>query len=176
MFLRRLAAVVALLVVVTGCSSGPGVGGQLASTEWVLQSYLVDGNLTIVPDGQYADASFDVVRMHGFSGCNSYQATYVAAGRTIRIEPGPSTLMACEGDAGTMETAFIGLLSQAAFYTSRRDGLTMYDAAGQTLLVFDEAPRNALLGNWVVDSFATGSSVGTPIKGTTLTAVFGING
>src|SRR6188472_3443319 len=152
MSLRRFAAVLALLAVVTGCSSGPGDGGQLPGTDWVLQSFLVDGNLTIVPDGQYADASFDTVRMHGFSGCNTFQATYVSAGRTIRIEPGPSTLMFCEGDAGELETAYLALLAEATFYTSRRDTLTMYDATGQTLLVFDEAPRNPLLGNWVVDS------------------------
>jgi heat shock protein HslJ len=174
MSLRRFAAVLALLAVVTGCTSGPGAGGILAGTEWVLESYLVDGNLTIVPDGQFADAHFDVVRLQGFSGCNSFQGTYVSAGRTIRIEPGPSTLMACEGDAGTLETTYRTLLGEATFYTARRDTLTMFDSAGQTLLVFDQAPRNPLLGNWVVGSFVTGSTMAEPIKGTLLTAVFGI--
>src|SRR4029077_9131732 len=46
---------------------------------------------------------------------------------------------------------------------------------GQTILVFDAAPNNPLLGSWVVDSYATTpGSQSVPLSGTELTAVFGI--
>ena len=56
MTIRRIGALVALAFLISACSSGPGTGGTLEGTHWVLDSYDQDGSLTILPDGLYADA------------------------------------------------------------------------------------------------------------------------
>ena len=57
MFDRRLlAALLGLALVVIACSPGPGAGGRLEGTDWVLRSLAVNGQLAIAEEGQYADA------------------------------------------------------------------------------------------------------------------------
>ena len=172
---RALAALFAVAVVLTACSSGEGSGGQLEGSRWVLQSYDVDGTLTIVPETLYADAKFGTNRVSGFAGCNSFDAVYRSGGRTLFITQATTTFMACGEEQNAFEASYLALLDQSRFYTARRATLEVYGAGGQVLLVFDSAPRNPMLGNWEVQSFETapGSQV-APLEGTTLTAVFGI--
>ena len=102
MSIRRIGALLALLVlVVAACSPGPGTGGQLEGTKWVLNSFDVDGILTIVPETVYADASFDARRVSGFSGCNQYDALY-RAGRpdAARLPAGVDAHGLRRGDHG----------------------------------------------------------------------------
>jgi heat shock protein HslJ len=172
---RALAGLVALVLILTACSAGPGAGGQLEGSDWVLQSYDVDGTLTIVPETVYVDAEFGNTRVSGFGGCNTYDAVYRAGGRTLFISQVASTKMACGDEADALEAAYFALLDQSRFYTARRNDLTIYGAEGRVLLVFAAAPRNPLLGNWIVDSFATApNELVTPLEGTRLTTVFGI--
>ena len=172
---RALAALFAAAVVLTACSAGPGAGGQLEGTDWVLQSYDVDGTLTIVPETLYADASFAKERVSGFAGCNSFDALYRAGGRTLFITQATTTFMACGEEQNAFEASYLALLDQSRFYTARRNTLEVYGAGGAVLLVFDTAPRNPLLGNWIVDSFETApNSLAAPIEGTELSVVFGI--
>jgi heat shock protein HslJ len=57
----------------------------------------------------------------------------------------------------------------------RRDTLTVFDADRNTILRFDAAPRNPLLGTWEVDSFETApSTVSAVLEGTELDVVFRI--
>jgi heat shock protein HslJ len=57
----------------------------------------------------------------------------------------------------------------------RRETLTIFDADGNTALVFDASPRNPLLGTWVVDSFAPApNALAAPLEGTSLEVVFGL--
>ena len=56
------------------CSAGPGSGGVIEGTEWILRSYADGDTLAIVPETQYADAEFDRSRVTGLSGCNNYNA------------------------------------------------------------------------------------------------------
>ena len=75
----------------------------------------------------------------------------------------------------TFEQTYLALLDSSRFYSARRDTLTIYDEIGSTVLVFDAAPRNALLGHWRVDSFATGpGAVSAVLPDTELEVVFGI--
>jgi hypothetical protein len=81
--MRRLGILATLLLVVAGCTSGStdktadGEGGELGATRWVLHSMVSSGGaLAIVPDGMYADAEFQSLRVKGFSGCNTYDAVY----------------------------------------------------------------------------------------------------
>ena len=175
MTVRRIAALLALGLLVAACSAGPGTGGQLEGTDWVLRSYALEGSLVTVPETQFADAEFRTNRVSGFSGCNDFDARYRAGGRTLFISESASTLMACDDEANAFESAYLTGLQASRFYSERRGTLTIFDAQGTTVLVFDAAPRNPMLGNWMVDSFATAPGTLTaPIEGTSLTAVFGI--
>jgi heat shock protein HslJ len=176
MTVRRIAALLAIGLLIAACSAGPGTGGQLEGTDWVLRAYAEEGSLVTVPETLFADAEFRTNRVSGFSGCNDFDTLYRAGGRTLFIsESTASTLMACSDEANALESAYRAALHASRFYSERRGTLTIFDAQGTTVLVFDAAPRNPLLGNWIVDSFATApGSVTATIEGTSLTAVFGI--
>jgi heat shock protein HslJ len=175
MMVRRFAAVVAVALVFVACSAGPGTGGQLEGTDWILRSYQQDESLVIVPEDQFANARFTANRVSGFSGCNDFDALYRAGGRTLLVSESASTLMACSVEAMAFEAAYLSALDASRFYSVHRDTLTVFDAIGSPVLEFDAAPRNPMLGSWKVDSFATApGSVTVPLEGTELTAVFGI--
>jgi heat shock protein HslJ len=176
---RRLAALGGVTLLVAACSTGAvsetadGPGGEIQANNWVLNSYAVDGALTIVPDDLYADADFRAQRVSGFAGCNTYDAVYRTGGRMLLVSMAATTLMACPDPAGSFETAYLGLLNQSRFYNVRLDTLTIRGADGTILLVFDAAPNNPLLGSWIVDSYASApGTITAPLEGTELTAVF----
>jgi len=83
MRIRSIAALVGLVALVAACSAGPGTGGELQGTKWILRSYDNAGTLTLVPENQYADIEFDSNRATGFSGCNTFNARYRSGGRTL---------------------------------------------------------------------------------------------
>jgi heat shock protein HslJ len=171
---RRLAALLGLLLLVAACAPGPGTGGQLEGTKWVLDSYDQDGTLTILPETLYADADFGSSRVSGFSGCNTYDALYRAGGRMLRVSQARSTLMACDEASMAFEARFLTLLQGSRFYTVRRDTLTVYEAQ-RPVLVFNAAPRNPLLGKWSVDSFGVPPSTAVAVlPDTVIDVVFGI--
>ena len=142
----------------------------------MLNSFDVDGTLTIVPETAYADARFDAQRVSGFSGCNQYDALYRAGSRTLLVSQPASTLMACDEATMAFEAQFLTLLQASRFYTVRRDTLTVFGAVGEgALLVFDAAPRNPLLGKWTVDSYGVPpSTVVAVLPDTEMDVVFGI--
>jgi heat shock protein HslJ len=172
---RSLATLIGIIALVAACSPGPGAGGTLEGTEWVLRSYLQAGELVLVPETEYADAEFRSSRVTGFGGCNSFKAAYRTGGRTLLITDPSSTLMACAESSMTFEQTYLQLLGSSRFYTVQRNTLTINDGVGSTVLVFDAAPRNALLGPWRVDSFETApSTVSALLPGTEIDVTFGI--
>ena len=175
MRLRPIALFLVATALLAACSSGPGSGGTLEGTKWVLRSFEQAGELVLVPEAEYADAEFGASRVRGFGGCNDFTAAYRAGGRTLLISQTASTLAACAEGSMTFEQTYLALLDSSRFYSARRDTLTIYDEIGSTVLVFDAAPRNALLGHWRVDSFATGpGAVSAVLPDTELEVVFGI--
>jgi heat shock protein HslJ len=172
---RRAAWLLGLALVVAACSAGPGTGGQLEGVEWILRSYAQDGALVVMPETQYADAEFDRHRVTGQSGCNQYDALYRAGGRTLLVSEPAITLMACDEASMAFEATFLANLRASRFYSVRRETLTVFGSGGATLLVFDAAPRNPLLGTWQVGTFAQADgSVVAPLEGTELEVVFGL--
>jgi hypothetical protein len=170
MIVRRLAGLLVLSLLIVACSPGPGTGGELQGTDWVLQSYREGDSLTVVPEGLYADAEFLAGRVSGFAGCNEFSAVYRAGGRTLLISDAAVTFRACDEVTSAFETSFLTLLQESRFYSARRHDLTIFDGDGSAVLVFDAAPRNPLLGRWIVDSYATApNSLSAPLEGTELT-------
>ena len=175
MIVRRLATLLTLALLIGACTAGPGTGGQLEGTDWVLRSYQQDGSLAVVPETQFANARFTANRVSGFSGCNDFDALYRAGGRTLLVSESASTLIACPVEAMDFEVAYLAALDSSRFYSVRRSTLTVFDAIGSPVLEFDAAPRNPMLGTWEVDSFETApGTVSALLEGTELTAVFGI--
>ncbi len=182
MMIRRFLALAVVAIALSACSSGnaadataDGAGGELQATDWVLDSYAVNGALTIVPSDQYADADFRANRVKGFAGCNDYDAVYVSNGRGLFVGMPITTIMSCGETADAFQGSFITLLLQSRYYNVRGDTLTIRGADLSILLVFDAAPKNPLLGSWVVDSLSTApNSVSVVLPGTELTAVFRI--
>jgi heat shock protein HslJ len=178
MRLRPIALLILAAALLGACSSagsGSGSGGTLEGTTWVLRSYEQADALVLVPEAEYADAEFGASRVRGFGGCNDYTAAYRAGGRTLLISQSASTLAACAEESMAFEQAYLALLDSSRFYTARRDTLTVYDEIGSTVLVFDAAPRNPLLGPWRVDSFMTSpGTVSAVLPDSQLEVVFGI--
>lgn len=180
MMIRRFLALATVAVVLAACSSGnaadataDGAGGELQATTWVLDSYDVNGALTIVPPDQFADADFRANRITGFGGCNDYDAVYVSNGRSIFIGMPKTTLMSCGEASDAFATTYISLLQASRYYNVRGDTLTIRGADLSIILVFESAPKNPLLGSWVVDSLSMApGNMSIPVAGTELTAVF----
>ena len=171
---RGIAFLTGLVLVISACSAGPGAGGELQGTDWVLRSYQQDGALTLVPDGSYADANFGTQDVTGFGGCNNFTALYRSGGRTLFVSQAASTLMACPEEQMTFEQTYLSLLHQSRFYTAHIQTMTVYGADRETLLVFDAAPRNPLRGAWLVTDYQTApGSVSAVLEGTELTVTFG---
>ena len=184
MMTRRLAAFVAIALLVAACSStgaagdenADGPGGELQAQQWVLRSYALEGALTIVPDDLYADADFRAQRVRGFAGCNDYDAVYRTGGRILLVSMPILTLMSCGEVADAFQTSFITLLQQSRFYNVRNETLTIRASDRSVLLVFDAAPANPLLGSWVVTGYSTGpGNLTAPLPGTEMTATFRLN-
>ena len=172
---RSIATLLAFIALLSACSAGPGSGGVLEGTDWILRSYEQDGALVLVPETEYADAEFTANKISGFSGCNNYNARYRSGGRTLFISQPSVTLMACAEASMTFEQTYLQLLDSSRFYTANRQSLTIYDSIGSTVLVFDAAPRNPLLGKWQVDSFETApNSVSAVLPDTDIDVAFGI--
>ena len=191
MIIRRLAALVALTLLVGACSTGgaadqstDGSGGELQATRWVLTSYASAGALVIVPDDQFADAEFTSQRVTGFAGCNTYDAVYRTGGRMLLVGMAATTFVACGETTDAFESSYLDLLHQSRFFNVRSpstlarvsgaaETLTIRGGDGAVLLVFDAAPANPLLGSWLVDSYQTApGAVAAPLPDTGLTAVF----
>lgn len=173
---RRIPALLlAAALLLVACSPGPGSGGELQGTEWILRSYAQDGELVLVPETQYADAEFTGHRVNGLSGCNTYDALYRSGGRTLLVSEPAVTFMACDEESMAFEAAFLANLQASRLFGVRREVLTVYGEGGTTLLVFDASPRNPLLGTWRVDSFGSGpGTVSAPLEDTELEVVFGL--
>jgi len=175
MRLRSISALMALATAIAACTAGT-TGGSLQDTDWVLRSYDDAGTLAIVPDGQFADASFATSRVRGFSGCNDFDAYFRATGPGLAIGGvSSSTALTCSADQTTFEERFKALLDSSRFYDIRRDTLTVYDGSRRTVLVFDAAPRNPVRGRWQVESFqSVGGTVAGVLPGTQIDVVFGL--
>jgi len=150
---------------------------QLEDTDWVLVSHMdPDGVMVETLPGTNSTARFQDGQINGNAGCNSYFGGYEVEGTNISVGPLASTEMFCGNPPGVMdqETAFLTSLGSAATYKIVEDQLTITNAAGETVLIFEVAEPKSLTGNlWRVISYNNGQeAVVSVIIGTEITAYF----
>jgi heat shock protein HslJ len=168
-------AIAAVAFSATACStaSSGGTGGTIDGTSWALKTYDVSGTATEVPAGTRVDAKFADGKVSGFAGCNVYNAPVTISGATIKVGVAAVTMMACDADKTALEQAYLANLAKAATFTATSDGLTMFDSAGKSILVYSAAAANPLEGSWDVTGYNNGKqAVVSPVTGSKLTAVF----
>lgn len=104
-----------------------GEGGTVEGS-WTLDSIVEGETASSVPAGvdsptlDFTDGSVGV-----FGGCNSGSAEVTVSEDTITFGPIAMTMMACEGDAGSLETTVTTVLMGDVAYTIAGDKLTVGD-------------------------------------------------
>jgi heat shock protein HslJ len=132
--------------------ASPGIEGLT----WVLREQSVDGALAPLPQGVVAFIELQGGSAGGNAGCNSYFAGYVIDGQAITFDRIGSTMMACEDERMSVESAYLANLETVAAWAS--DGLTLtFSAAnGSAILVYDALAAGSIVGDWVVTTIAVG--------------------
>ncbi|MDO8880183.1 MAG: META domain-containing protein [Coriobacteriia bacterium] len=131
------AAAIAIVLFAAGCTSA-GSAGDLENAEWSLvASSVSSSNLGAAGiTARFADGA-----VGGSGGVNSYGAEY-ELGRSGAIEIGDvtSTLIAAvDEEANAAEAAYFALLREVVAYQVDGAVLTLSDASGNDLLVFERA-------------------------------------
>ena len=131
-------ALVALAVLLVGCSPSPADSPSLEGTQWVLVT--LEGEPPLMGTAPSAEFSADQIR--GSTGCNHYFGTYAASGSDITISDVASTEMYCMDPEGVMdqEQAFLAVLASAASYRLAGARLELLDATGSVILAFEPPP------------------------------------
>ena len=131
-------AVAALLYARSSFGSGlfGGPAADLSNTSWSLVSM----NGQAPGAGQALTLEFDTgTQLTGNSGCNSYGAQYQINGSSISIDQLISTLRACvDQSLNDQEALFQGALGHAAQFSLSGNQLTLKNASGGEVLVFQK--------------------------------------
>ena len=121
-------------------------GRSLENTPWLLVSFDPNSPYNPLAVMHQVTAQFDPAesRLSGSAGCNTYNTTYTAAdpmGGTLEIAtPVALTRMMCEQPQMVLEDNFTAALEKVALYEIVGDTLTLYDAEGNPVLVFQVDP------------------------------------
>ncbi len=157
------------------------VDQNLAGTKWELTRFN-DGSkgLVSVVNGSYVAAKFDEGgQMSGNAGCNSYFGSYVVTGKNIFVGPLAMTEMYCMDPDGVMsqEGAYLAAIQAAATYRVGVDDLSIMDAGGRQMAVFERYAPTPEGVNWELSGYNNGQgAVVSPLAGTIVTAVFDTDG
>jgi heat shock protein HslJ len=90
-------------------------------------STAVDSEITV---------EFSGAEVAGSAGCNSYFASYEIVDSSLSLGPIGSTMMTCDDETNQRETEFFSALESVAGYNISRKTLTLTDADGNALLIF----------------------------------------
>ncbi|PKG32381.1 META domain-containing protein [Methanoregula sp.] len=124
--------------------SGQDATAATAITQhrWSLQSYAAsDGTTVPVREGTTVTARFSTDgKVSGSGGCNDYSARYLVKDTLMVVSGITTTKMNCPGN-GVMiqESRYYSLLEDTAALRVHNRVLTMYNTAGEPLLVFAAA-------------------------------------
>jgi heat shock protein HslJ len=176
----RRALVLIGVALLAAAASAPAMAATRSSTplrgtNWVLTDRVSIGTPL---DGVAVNAVFDAKHVSGSSGCNGYTSSYTTNGSRMTIKnDGVSTMIACEGAAGQVETKYRATLTRVGRWRITGRNLTLSTRGGRRLLVYRASTgESALRGGWDITSLYTGSAVTSPVTGSTLTLEFATGG
>ena len=167
-------ALAALLVSACGPQNASG-GGQLAGTNWLLDTLKGQSIMT----GTAITLDFvDETHLAGSDGCNRYNAAYTASGSSFSVrQPIATTMMMCPDAIMQQGSAYLEALGKATSYKSDGQKLTLSDSGGSVLASFSKQSADLAGTSWTVISFNNGKeAVVSVMAGTDLTANFGQDG
>lgn len=193
--LLPLAAVFAASVLVAACGGGASPSPSPAPSEPPVSSPSPDGSavalddtrwilvrgLAELPDGTTVDAVFGDGRVAGQGPCNRYFADATVDGSSLAIGPVGATKMSCGPALDGAEQAYVAALGTVAAFAIADSTLTLLDANGGELLVYEagaaEAPTGLAGSRWSVLRYAgeAGALVAT-LPSTDATVEFGADG
>lgn len=135
-----------MIAVVTIGALGAGVAfvalsvtpGSLTQSNWILIRMTVDGQDRPVNPARPPTLRFNAQsrQIAGFSGCNSYSATYSIAGARLAITEMRSTAMYCLNEESSMH--------EEAWYTQTLIAVSAYQVEGSTLVLTGNTGRDTL--------------------------------
>jgi len=142
--MRPRLALIAGLLLLGACAhvAAPGASratatAQLLGTHWKLTE--LRDEVINTPQGAreiFIVLSADNQRVAGFSGCNQMMGGYALEGNTIRFDQIAGTMMACVSGMD-VERKFLAMFGQAASWKIEGQVLTLLDAQGHALAVFE---------------------------------------
>jgi heat shock protein HslJ len=135
---KNLIALMALAVLLVGCSPSPADGPSLNGTQWVLVA--LDGEPPLT--GTAPSAEFSADQISGSAGCNTYFGTYEVSGDELSIGAVAVTEMWCMEPEGVMdqEQAFLAALASVVDYRLAGERLVLLDETGGVILTFERQP------------------------------------
>lgn len=145
---------------------------DLEDTEWELST--LGGSPAVA--GSSAILNFEGNdRLFGSATCNRIMGTWeTGSDNALTITTGGMTMMACPGEAGDQETAFLAALDNTASFEIDGDTLTLLDNAGNELATLNDLDEAELEDtNWELVYVNDGQQgVVNVLDGTTITALF----
>jgi len=144
----------------TSTGSGGSDGTASIVGPWTLVSYgSGDAQTSAAPEPAALVFAADG-RFTGSTGCNNLAGDYTVSGSKLTVSPGPMTKRACVDDAGNaQEQAVLAGLTSVTGFGVDGDRLTISDAGGRTLLVFERGPEGLTDTAWTVSGINTGTAV-----------------
>ncbi len=109
---------------------------SLEDTHWTLNG-IVQGEAIVstIHDSEIT-AEFSEGQISGSAGCNNYFASYEREDTSLTLGLIGSTQMMCEDEKNQREMEFLTALEGVAGFSISRDILTLTDAQGATLVIF----------------------------------------
>lgn len=120
----------------------------LQRADWVLAEL----NGESVTDGAVITADFTANGVAGSAGCNRYASIYTLDGTDLTFSGAASTQMLCQPESlMEQEAAYLAALETIASFGIVENQLVLYNAEGESVLVFDAADNVTLAGTeWVL--------------------------
>ena len=169
-------------------SSQPPIVGS-----WDLVTYNNGNNGlgTVLPGSSITVVFTPGGQINGFSGCNPYSGSYTLNNQNIGISQVTGSKSGCDPNLTGQETQYQALLTRANSYEVNGNQLTIFNALGDKILIFNRgnttvtsAPTvtpvttpKTIVGTWELKSFSDGMGGTIPVLADApVTAIFAKTG